>query len=71
MGKRYPAAPTAHARRLAGEASQVAASALAYDCPVLDFFQAVVLGLIQGLTEFLPISSSAHLGSSRSGSGWG
>ena len=29
--------------------------------PVLDFLKAVVLGLIQGLTEFLPISSSAHL----------
>jgi len=28
---------------------------------VLDFFKAVVLGLLQGLTEFLPISSSAHL----------
>jgi undecaprenyl-diphosphatase len=27
----------------------------------MDWFQAVVLGLIQGLTEFLPISSSAHL----------
>jgi undecaprenyl-diphosphatase len=27
----------------------------------LDLFHALVLGLIQGLTEFLPISSSAHL----------
>ncbi|MEJ7635842.1 undecaprenyl-diphosphate phosphatase [Aeromicrobium sp.] len=27
----------------------------------MDFLRAVVLGLIQGLTEFLPISSSAHL----------
>ncbi|MCW2823230.1 MAG: undecaprenyl-diphosphatase [Aeromicrobium sp.] len=27
----------------------------------MDFFRAVVLGVIQGLTEFLPISSSAHL----------
>ncbi len=27
----------------------------------MDFFQAVVLALVQGITEFLPISSSAHL----------
>jgi undecaprenyl-diphosphatase len=28
---------------------------------VIDLFQAVILALVQGLTEFLPISSSAHL----------
>lgn len=27
----------------------------------MDFFQAIVLAIIQGITEFLPISSSAHL----------
>jgi undecaprenyl-diphosphatase len=27
----------------------------------LNFFDAVILGIIQGLTEFLPISSSAHV----------
>jgi undecaprenyl-diphosphatase len=27
----------------------------------MDFLNAVILGLVQGLTEFLPISSSAHL----------
>lgn len=27
----------------------------------MDFFQAIFLGLLQGITEFLPISSSAHL----------
>ena len=27
----------------------------------MGWFEAVVLGVVQGLTEFLPISSSAHL----------
>lgn len=27
----------------------------------MDFFRAIILGAIQGLTEYLPISSSAHL----------
>lgn len=27
----------------------------------MNFFEAIILGLVQGLTEFLPISSSAHV----------
>jgi undecaprenyl-diphosphatase len=42
-----------------------------YTCRVLDFLKAVVLGVIQGLTEFLPISSSAHLRIFPELFGWG
>jgi undecaprenyl-diphosphatase len=38
---------------------------------VVDYLQAVVLGVIQGLTEFLPISSSAHLRILPEVFGWG
>ena len=27
----------------------------------MDYFQAIILGIVQGLTEFIPISSTAHL----------
>jgi undecaprenyl-diphosphatase len=36
----------------------------------MGWFEAVVLGLVQGLTEFLPISSSAHLRIVGSAFGW-
>jgi len=38
---------------------------------VWDYLQAIVLGTIQGLTEFLPISSSAHLRIYPEIFGWG
>jgi len=38
---------------------------------VLDFLKAVLLGILQGLTEFLPISSSAHLRIFPELFGWG
>src|SRR5208282_1139697 len=34
---------------------------LRYPSQLMPLVQAIVLGVIQGLTEFLPISSSAHL----------
>ena len=38
---------------------------------MIDLFKAVILGTIQGLTEFLPISSSAHLRIFSEFFGWG
>lgn len=37
----------------------------------VDFLEAIILGLLQGLTEFLPISSSAHLRIFGDLVGWG
>ncbi len=37
---------------------------------MIGWFEAVVLGLVQGLTEFLPISSSAHLRIVSAFAGW-
>ncbi len=36
-----------------------------------NLFQAIIFGLVQGLTEFLPISSTAHLKVIPVGLGWG
>src|SRR5919206_4062595 len=36
----------------------------------MDAFQAIVLGIVQGLTDFLPISSSAHLRVVPAFAGW-
>src|SRR3954451_12299534 len=38
--------------------------------PGMSWFEAVVLGVVQGLTEFLPISSSAHLRIVGAAFGW-
>lgn len=37
----------------------------------MNIFQAIVLGIVQGLTEFLPISSTAHLKAVPVALGWG
>lgn len=37
----------------------------------MDFFHSIVLGIIQGLTEFLPISSSGHISIAGNVLGWG
>ncbi|WP_306454853.1 undecaprenyl-diphosphate phosphatase, partial [Streptomyces albidoflavus] len=36
----------------------------------MSWFESFILGLVQGLTEFLPISSSAHLRLTAAFAGW-
>ncbi|WP_343952268.1 undecaprenyl-diphosphate phosphatase [Nonomuraea longicatena] len=38
---------------------------------MISWFEAVILGLVQGLTEFLPISSTAHIRVVSAYAGWG
>lgn len=38
--------------------------------PAMDYLQAIILGVVQGLTEFLPISSSGHLRIVPAMAGW-
>lgn len=51
-------------------AAQVPADSTANPGLVAGVFQAAVLGLVQGITEFLPISSTAHLIITRDVFGW-
>lgn len=72
MRRRYPPrGPRAPEARRAGSTTRGAGSGHPYTDRVLDFLKAIVLGLIQGLTEFLPISSSAHLRIFPEWFGWG
>ncbi len=48
----------------------VAPSRNAYDSAVVSWLEAIVLGIAQGLTEFLPISSTAHLRIVPAFAGW-
>lgn len=36
----------------------------------MSYLQAIILGLVQGITEFLPVSSSGHLAILQSFSAW-
>jgi undecaprenyl-diphosphatase len=71
MTERYRHPPTLAPSARRREPVRWQAAKPAYPDRVLDFLKAVVLGLIQGLTEFLPISSSAHLRIFPEWFGWG
>ena len=51
--------------------AQSGAQALEGSATDLNVFQSIVLGIVQGLTEFLPISSTAHMKAVPVALGWG
>ncbi|MDX2213286.1 MAG: undecaprenyl-diphosphate phosphatase [Oculatellaceae cyanobacterium bins.114] len=56
---------------LLGTATTDTSSTASTSTAVMNWFQAAVLGVVQGLTEFLPISSTAHLKVVPVAMGWG
>ncbi|HAX80280.1 MAG TPA: undecaprenyl-diphosphatase [Cyanobacteria bacterium UBA11372] len=52
-------------------AQATAPASVAGDVAQVNIFQAIILGAVQGLTEFLPISSTAHLKVVPVALGWG
>ncbi len=56
---------------LAQAPPEAAAAGAAASAAQIDIFQAFILGIVQGLTEFLPISSTAHLKVVPAILGWG
>lgn len=64
-------AMAASVRLGAAPAAAQAAPVAADPAGTMSGFQAIVLGIVQGLTEFLPISSTAHLKAVPVALGWG
>ncbi|MGK7945154.1 MAG: undecaprenyl-diphosphate phosphatase [Microcystaceae cyanobacterium] len=54
-----------------GKAAETATSTTADPIANFNGFQAIILGMVQGLTEFIPISSTAHLKVVPVALGWG